>query len=344
MKLFSNDLGVDLGTCNVRIYADNKGVMVNEPSVVSMDKNTGRILKVGSDARNMLGRTPGNVVATHPLKKGVVSDHDMTVKLLQELLRAAAPKGLFTPKPRIVLAVPSSATDVEERTLINAAIEAGARSVYMVESPLAAALGANLNISGPTGHLVVEVGGGTTNLAVLTLNGVASSSFCDVAGNSFDEAIIRYARYRGVSIGRSTAEEIKIKIGYVGYHVEEVSTTVKGLDIKSGVPCPLTIKSTEIHKMLQNLAMAIAEEVVYLLETTSPELVSDIMENGITLTGGGSQLSGLTEVIEERTKIRCTVADDPSSCVVYGCGKILPFINHMKSGSINISKKRLMRE
>lgn len=344
MKLFSNDLGVDLGTCNVRIFADNKGVVVNEPSVVSMDKNTGRIMRVGADARNMLGRTPGNVIATHPLRNGVVSDHDMTVKLLQELLRAAAPKGLFTPKPRIVLAVPSGATDVEERTLINAAIEAGARRVYMVESPLAAALGANINLSGPNGHMVVEIGGGITNVAVLTLNGVATSSSCEVAGDSFDEAIIRYARHRGVAIGKSTAEEIKIKIGSVAEEMENISMTVKGLDTKSGVPCALTLSSEDIWEVLHRLARAIAEEVVSLLEITSPELVSDIMENGITLTGGGSQLSGIAQVIEKRTRVRCTVADDPAYCVAYGCGKILPYISNMKDGPINLAKKRLMRE
>lgn len=345
MKLFSNDLGVDLGTCNVRIFAGNKGVVVNEPSVVAVDKNTGRILQVGTEARNMLGRTPGNIVAMHPLKDGVVSDHIMTVRLLQELLRDAAPKGLFTPKPRVVLAVPSGATNVEERTLINAAIEAGARSVYMIESPLAAALGANLNISGPNGHMVVEIGGGTTNIAVLSLNGVAISSSCEVAGDSFDEAIVRYMRRRhGVVIGKSTAEDIKIKIGCVDEPAEDVPMTVRGRDAKSGMPCDLTITSQEIFEVLRRLARTIADEVVSVLEDTSPELVSDISENGITLTGGGCQIWGMTSVIEARTGIRCTVADDPASCVAYGCGKILPFISHMKEGPINIDKKRIMRQ
>lgn len=344
MKLFSNDLGVDLGTSNVRIYADNHGVVVNEPSVVAMDKNTGKVLKVGSEARNMLGRTPGNIVAMHPLKDGVVSDHGMTVRLLQELLREAAPRGLFTPKPRIVLAVPSGATEVEERTLMNAAIEAGAQRVYMVESPLAAALGANLDIYGPNGHMVVEIGGGTTNVAVLSLNGVARSSSCEVAGDSFDEAIVRFVRRKGVVIGKSTAEEIKIKIGCVDEQAEEVSMTFRGRDIKSGMPCDLTISSKDIFEVLRRLARTIADEVASLLEDTSPELVSDIVENGITLTGGGAQLWGMTQVIEKRTGIRCTVADDPASCVAFGCGKILPFLSHMKEGPINIAKKRIMRQ
>ena len=247
MKLFSNDLGVDLGTSNILIYVDKVGVVVREPSVVAMDKNTGRILQVGTEAKNMLGRTPGNVVAMHPLKDGVISDHAMTVRMLQILLRRASPKGLFTPKPRVVICVPSGITEVEERTVINAAIEAGARRVYLIEEPLAAAMGAKLDIRGPKGHMVVDIGGGTTDIAVLSLNGVAASSSIKLAGDSFDDAIVRYVRrWHGVVIGKTIAEDIKIKIGCVDDRAEETSMVVRGRDSKSGMPKELTLTSTEI--------------------------------------------------------------------------------------------------
>jgi len=344
MRLFSNDLGVDLGTSNVRIYAEGVGIVVREPSVVAVDKNTGRILQVGSEARNMLGRTPGNVVAMHPLKDGVISDHEMTVRMLQVLFRRAAPNALFSAKPRVVICVPSGVTEVEERTVINAAIEAGARRVYLIESPLASALGANLDIRQPNGHMLVDIGGGVTNVAVLTMNGVARSTSIEVAGNSFDEAIGRYVRRRhGVVIGQSMAEDIKIRIGSVDHRQEEVSCTVQGRDAKSGMPRELTLTSTELFDVLRRPARQIADEVMSVLEDTSPELVSDIAQNGITLTGGGSQLWGMGKMIEGRTGIRCTLADDPDSCVVYGCGKSLSWINHMQEGPINIAKKRIMR-
>ena len=209
MALFSNDLGIDLGTTNVLVYVDGKGVVIREPSVVAMDKNSGKILQVGSAARNMLGRTPGNVVAMRPLKDGVISDHEMTVKMLQALFRKAIKTSIFNPKPRVVVCVPSGGTVVEERSVINAAIDAGARRVYLIEEPLAAALGAGLDITGPNGHMVVDIGGGTTDVAVLSLNGVAVSSSLKLAGDAFDEAIARYVRRKhGVVIGQVTAEDI----------------------------------------------------------------------------------------------------------------------------------------
>ncbi len=344
MQLFANDLGVDLGTSNVLIYVDGKGVVVREPSVVAMDKNTGRILQVGTEARNMLGRTPGNVVAMHPLKEGVISDHSMTVRLLQTLFRRAGQKSLFLSKPRVIICVPSGVTEVQERTVINAAIEAGARRVYLIEEPLAAALGANLDISGPKGQMVVDIGGGTTDIAVLTLNAVAVSSSLNIAGDSFDEAIARYVRRRhGIVIGKTTAEDIKIKIGSVSERPEEIAATVRGRDAKTGMPREIRIDSTEIFEVLRRPARQIADEVVSVLEDASPELVSDIAESGITLTGGSSQLWGMAQLIEARTGISCTIADDPDSCVAYGCGKSLAWMNHMTEGSINIAKKRIMR-
>ena len=344
MQLFSNDLGVDLGSANTLIYAEGKGVVVREPSVVAMDKNTGHILQVGAAARNMLGRTPGNVVAMRPLKSGVISDHEMTVRMLQELFRSATKSSLFTPKPRVVVCVPSGVTEVEERTVINAAIEAGARRVYLIEEPLAAALGAGLDIKGPNGHMVVDVGGGTTDVAVLSMNGVAVSSSVKVAGDTFDEAIARHVRRKhDVIIGEVTAEEIKIQIGCVYPREADAAMLVKGRDAKTGMPREITLLSSEVYEVLRRPARQIADEVLSVLEETEPELVSDISTNGITLTGGGCQIWGMDKLLTERTGIPCVMADDPDSCVVYGCGKSLAWINHMQEGPINIARKRLMR-
>ena len=223
-NFFTSDLGVDLGTSNVLSYGEGKGVVVREPCVVAVDKNSGKILEVGADARNMMGRTPGNVVAMRPLKDGVISDHEMTVKMLQALFRKAIKTSMFNPKPRVGDCVPGGVTEVEERSVINAAIEAGARRVYLIEEPLAAAMGAGLDIKGPNGHMVVDIGGGTTDVAVLSLNGVAVSSSLKVAGDAFDEAIARYVRRKhGVVIGQVTAEEIKIQIGCVYPRPEDIS-------------------------------------------------------------------------------------------------------------------------
>ena len=345
MQLFSNDLGVDLGTANVLIYEAKNGVVVREPAVVAMDKNSGRLLQVGAGARNMLGRTPGNVVAMHPLKGGVISDQELTVRMLQEMFRTALKSNrFFTPKPRVVIAVPSGVTEVEERTVISAAIEAGARRVYLIEESLAAALGANLDINGPTGHMVVDIGGGTTDIAVLTMNSIATSSSIKVAGDNFDEAIARFVRrYHGVTIGQTIAEDIKINIGSLHKQGEDMSMPVLGRDVKTGMPRELTLSSSDIYEVLFRLARQIADEVLSVLENTSPELVSDVARNGIILTGGGSQLRGLDELLSERTGVRCSVADDPGSCVVYGCGKSLAWINKMREGPINIARKRILK-
>ena len=345
MQLFSNDLGIDLGTSNVLIYVDGKGVVIREPSVVAVDKNTGKILQVGTNARNMLGRTPGNVVAMKPLKDGVISDHEMTVQMLQTLFKQINKNSLFTPKPRVVICVPSGVTEVEERTIINAAIDAGARRVYLIEEPLAAALGAGLDLRGPNGHMVVDIGGGTTDVAVLSMNGVAVSSSIKIAGEKMDEDIARYVRRKhGVIIGQVTAEDIKMQIGCVYPRPENISMTVKGRDAKTGLPRELTLLSMEIYEVLRKTVRPITDEVLSVLEQTSPELVSDISQNGITLTGGGSQIWGMDRLLTERTGILCTLADDADCCVAYGCGKSLAWINHMTEGPINIAKMRILRK
>ena len=340
----SNDLGVDLGTSNVLIYADGKGLVVREPSVVAIDKNTGKILQVGAAARNMLGRTPGNVVAMKPLREGIISDHEMTVSLLQALFRSANKSSVFTPKPRVVISVPSGVSEVEERSVINAALEAGARRVFLIEEPLAAALGAGLDIKGAKGHLVVDIGGGTTDIAVLSMSGVAVSSSLKVAGDHMDDLIARYVRRQhGLAIGQVTAESVKIQIGRVYAGADEISMNVKGRDIKTGMPRVITLLSSEIFEVLRRPARQIADEVLSVLEQTSPELVSDISETGITLTGGCSQLYGFDALLMERTGIPCTVADDPEFCTAYGCGKSLGWINHMTEGPINIARQRMMK-
>ena len=342
-QLFSQDLGIDLGTANVLIYMDGKGVIIREPSVVAVDKNSGKILQVGAAARNMLGRTPGNVVAMHPLKDGVISDHEMTVKMLQTLFRSISKSTLFSPKPRVVISVPSGITEVEERSVINAATEAGARRVYLIEEPLAAALGAGLDLATPTGHMVVDIGAGTTDIAVLSMNGVASSASLKVAGDAFDEAIARYVRRKhGVVIGQTTAEDVKIQIGSVYPRNEDPTMVVKGRDAKNGVPRELMLASSEICEVLIRMGRQIADEVLSVLEDTSPELVGDIAQSGITLTGGGSQIYGMDLLLYERTGVRCTVADDAASCVAYGCGKSLSWINQMTEGPINVARKRLL--
>ena len=345
MSIFStSDLGVDLGTANVLIYADGKGLVVREPAVVAVDKNTGKILQVGAAARNMLGRTPGNVVAMHPLKDGIISDHEMTVRMLQAMFKTATKSGAFTPKPRVVISVPSGVTEVEERSVINAAIEAGARRVFLIEEPLAAGLGAGLDIKGAKGHLVVDIGAGTTDIAVLSMNGVAVSSSLKVAGDYMDDLIARYVRRQhGVAIGEVTAESVKIQLGRVYPGGEDVTMNVKGRDVKTGMPRVITLSSGEISEVLRRPARQIADEVLAVLEQTSPELVSDITETGITLTGGCSQLYGFDALLMERTGINCTVADDPDSCTAYGCGKSLAWINHMQEGPINIARKRIMQ-
>jgi len=344
-QLFSHDLGVDLGTSNVLIYVDGQGIVIREPAVVAVDKNTGRILEVGAGARNMLGRTPGNVVAMRPMKEGVISDHEMAVRMLQELFRKATKTSLFTPKPRVVICVPSGVTEIEERSVLNAAIEAGARRVYLIEEPLAAALGANLDIKGPNGHMVVDIGGGTTDIAVLSMNGVAVSSSVKVAGDAFDEAIAKHVRRKhAVIIGQTTAEDIKIRIGCVYPRPEDSTMLVKGRDAKTGMPREVTLLSSEIFEILRRPARQIADEVLSVLEETSPELVGDISQNGITLTGGGSQIWGMEQLLTERTGIACHLADDPDSCVAYGCGKSLSWMKHMQEGPINLARRRLMQD
>ncbi len=343
MLFFSKDLGIDLGTSNVLIYAAGKGVVLREPSVIALDKNTGKVLQVGAAARNMLGRTPGNVVAIHPLQDGVISDYELTAKMLTEMIRGIIKHAIV--KPRMIVCVPSSITEVEERAVIQAANEAGARRVYLIEEPLAAALGAQLDISAPEGRMVVDIGGGTTDIGVLTMNGVADSASIKVAGIAFDEAIVKYIRKTyGLLIGDNTAEDIKISIGCVWQRPEALSMAVKGRDLKTGLAREIVIGSDEVMEALRRPARQICDKVLDVLEETTPELVSDISKNGIVLTGGGAQIYGMAKLLQERTEINCMLADDADSCVAYGCGKSLAWMNHMQEDTINIARRRLLKD
>ena len=343
MFKLSRDLGIDLGTANVLVYAEGQGIVLREPSVVAIDKVSGRVLQVGAAARNMLGRTPGNVVAVRPLRQGVISDYEMTEKMLSQFLKKIIRYSLI--KPRVVVCVPSGITEVEERAVIQAAMEAGARRVYLIEEPFAAALGAGLDLSGPNGHMVVDIGGGTTDIAVLSLNDIAVSSSMKIAGDTFDEAIVTYIRRRhGLAIGLTTAEEIKITVGCVTARPEEVSMTVKGRDVKTGLPRDVLITSSEMLELLSRPARLIVDEILNVLELSSPELVADVSKNGIVLTGGGSLIWGMDRVIHDRTEIPCMVADNAESCVALGCGKSLQWISSMQEGTINIARRKLMKE
>ncbi|MBR6414401.1 MAG: rod shape-determining protein [Oscillospiraceae bacterium] len=343
MSILSKDLGIDLGTTNVVVYAEGKGIVLREPSVVAVDKNTGKILKVGSAARNMLGRTPGNVVAMRPLREGVVSDYELTERMLAEFFHQIF-RNAFV-KPRVVISVPSGITSIEERAVVQIAQEAGARRVYLIEEPLAAALGSNLSFDGPDGHMIVDIGGGTTDVGVLTMNGIANSASIKVAGDNFDEAIIRYLRKKnGLIIGQTIAEETKITVGTVFERGEPVETLVKGRDFKTGLAREVRVTSADMQEALRRPAKQIVEAILSVLEQTTPELVADIARNGIVLTGGGAQLWGMDKLIAEHTGMHCTVADDADSCVAFGCGKSLSWINRLQEGPINFARRKLLKD
>lgn len=342
MYRFSRDLAIDLGTANVLICAEDKGIVLREPSVVAVDKNDGKVIRVGSAARNMLGRTPGNVEAVRPMKAGVISDYDMTEKLLSAFLKSVVGYSLI--RPRVVISVPSGITEVEERAVIQAAMEAGARRAYLIEEPLAAALGAELDVTSARGQMVVNIGGGITDMAVISMGGVASSSSIHVGGDSFDEAIIAFVRkHHGLLIGENTAEEIKITVGCVTERPENLQMQVKGRDLKTGLPRECTVSSEELLEVFKRPARQILDEILKVMEQTPPELVADLAMAGIVLTGGGSQLWGMAELISQRTEMPCHVAEDPDTCVVRGCGKSLEWIDSMQEGTINLARRKLMK-
>ena len=335
----AKDIGIDLGTASVLVYVKGKGIVLNEPSVVAMDKNTGKLLKVGEEARQMLGRTPGNIVAIRPLREGVISDYDMTERMLKEFIRKVA--GFMVFKPRVIICVPSGITEVEERAVVDAGIQAGCRRVYLIEEPVAAAIGAGIDITKPDGHMVVDIGGGTADIAVISLSGVVESASIKVAGDQFNEAVVKYMRRKhNILVGESTAEKMKISIGCVYPKEEETTMDVKGRCLLTGLPKTITVSSGEMLEAFEEPTERILESIHAVLERTPPELVADVSTNGIMMTGGGSLVYGFDKLITSRTGIVTTVADNAIACVAEGTGKSLDMITDMQEGTINLSRRR----
>ena len=338
---FAKDIGIDLGTASVLVYVKGKGVVLNEPSVVAMDKTTGKLLKVGTDAQAMLGRTPGNIIAIRPLREGVISDYDMTERMLREFIHKVAGVSFF--KPRVIICVPSGITEVEERAVIDAGIQAGARKVYLIEEPVAAAIGAGIDITQPDGHMVVDIGGGTADIAVISLSGVVESASIKIAGDQLNEAVVKYMRRKhNLLVGERTAEEMKKQIGCVFPKDEEETMDVKGRCLLTGLPKVVTVSSTEMMDAFEEPVERIMEAIHSVLERTPPELVADVSTNGIIMTGGGSLVYGFDKLVTARTGIHTTVADDAISCVVLGTGKSLDSLNAMQDGTMNLSRRKQM--
>ena len=337
----AKDIGIDLGTASVLVFVRGKGIVLNEPSVVALDKNTGKLLKVGEEAQAMLGRTPGNIIAIRPLREGVISDYDMTERMLREFIHKVAGVSVF--KPRVIICVPSGITEVEERAVIDAGISAGARKVYLIEEPVAAAIGAGIDIAKPDGHMVVDIGGGTADIAVISLGGVVESASIKIAGDQLNEAVVKYMRRKhNLLVGERTAEEMKKQIGCVFPKEEEETMDVKGRCLLTGLPKVVTVSSTEMMDAFEEPVERIMEAIHSVLERTPPELVADISTNGIVMTGGGSLVYGFDKLVTARTGIHAVIADEAISCVALGTGKSLADLNSLQDGTMNISRRRQM--
>lgn len=316
------DIGIDLGTATVIAYVKGKGVVLREPSVVAVDSNTKEVLAVGQEARRMLGRTPGNIVATRPLRDGVISDYTVTEKMLKYFINKINGKTLFS--PRTMICIPSRVTEVEKKAVIDAATQAGARKVFLIEEPIAAAIGAGLDIAKPCGNMVVDIGGGTTDIAVISLGGSVESTSLKVAGDKFDEYIVRYIKKKhNVMIGERTAEDLKINIGCVYPKIQDAEMEIRGRDLSTGLPKTITVYSSEMLEALIEPAMMIVDAVHSVLEKTPPELAADISDRGIYMTGGGCLVDGLDKLLQEKTGINVMIANDAVSCVALGTGRAL---------------------
>ncbi len=336
--MFGADIGIDLGTASVLVYIKGQGIVLQEPSVVAIDKNTKAIKSVGEDARRMLGRTPGNIVAIRPLREGVISDYQITEKMLKYFIDKALGSNFFIrTKPRISVCVPSSVTEVEKRAVEDATKQAGARSVFIIEEPIAAAIGAGIDISKACGSMVVDIGGGTTDVAVISLGGTVVSTSLKVAGDNFDEAIVRYMRKKhNILIGERTAEDLKINIGCAFEKQVPTTMDVRGRNLITGLPKTITVSSDEMLEALHESVVSIVDSVHMVLEKTPPELAADIADRGIVMTGGGSLLSGLDKLIKSKTGINAIIAEDAVSCVAIGTGK---YIEYMASNKLSASSK-----
>ncbi len=327
---FSHDIGIDLGTANTLVFVAGKGIVIREPSAVARHKKSKEILAIGSAAKKMEGRTPATIEAIRPLKDGVIADFDATAAMLTHYIRKVHESGTIIPKiprPRVVVGIPSGVTEVERRAVVDAALSAGARSAYLVEEPMAAAIGAELPVEDPTGVFIVDIGGGTTEIAIISLGGIVLGRSIRIAGDEMDEAIVNYFRLKySLLLGQPTAEEVKITIGSaveVDKDKKEKFTVVRGRDLETGLPRSQKLGSDEVREALAPIVQELVGHIKDTLEEAPPELVSDIMKRGIVMAGGGSLIAGIAEMVSEATKTKVTVADDPISCVVRGCGKVL---------------------
>jgi cell shape determining protein, MreB/Mrl family len=334
LSMFSNDLAIDLGTANTLVYAKNKGIVVREPSIVAVNKINNHVEAVGREAKEMLGRTPGNIVAIRPMKDGVIADFEVTEKMIKYFIEKAHGRR-FLVKPRIVISVPSEITQVEKRAVKDSALRAGATEVYLIEQAMAAAIGAGLPITDPTGNMIVDIGGGTTDVAVISLAGIVYSRSVRVAGNEMDDAIIQYIKRKyNLLIGERTAEQIKMEIGSAFPLDEEMTMEIKGRDLVEGVPKTLVVSDEEIREALSETVATIVEAVRVALERTPPELSADIMDKGIIIAGGGSMLKNLDKRLREETGLPVTLAEDPLACVALGTGQMLTDFNLLRKISI----------
>lgn len=328
----TKDLGIDLGTANTLVFVKGKGIVLREPSVVALQTDTKRIVAVGNDAKNMIGRTPGNIVALRPMKDGVIADYETTAAMMKYYIKHAAKTGSFGGKPYVMVCVPSGITAVEQRAVLDATREAGARDAYPIEEPFAAAIGANLPVWEPTGSMVVDIGGGTTEVAVISLGGIVTSMSIRTAGDNFDESIIAYIRKTyNLLIGDRTAESIKVEVGSAGGTEGIAPMEIRGRDLLTGLPKTIEITAAEISNALHDTVYAIIDAVKNTLEKTPPELAADIMDRGIVLTGGGALLRNLDKVISEETKMPVLIAEEPLDCVAIGTGKALDHIDLFKT-------------
>lgn len=340
MALFAKDIGIDLGTANTLVHVKGRGIVVREPSVVAINRKTNTILAVGDEAKNMIGRTPGDIVAIRPMKDGVIADFDVTQSMLKYFIKKAFSGG-FLSKPRVVICVPSGVTEVEKRAVEEATLQAGAKEAYLIEEPMAAAIGANLPVEEPSGSMIVDIGGGTSEVAVISLGGIVTSKSLRIAGDEFDEAIVHYVKKEyNLMIGERTAENIKMTIGAAYPKPKEEYMDIRGRDLITGLPKNLSISSSEIMEALKEPINAIVDSIKYTLEKTPPELASDIMDRGIMLAGGGALLSGLDQLIKEETGMPVSIADNPLDCVAIGAGKVLDEIETLKRVLISPRKLR----
>ncbi len=335
LSFLSSDLAIDLGTANTLVYAKNKGIVVSEPSIVAVNKVTGKVEAVGKDAKEMLGRTPGNIVAIRPMKDGVIADFEITEKMLSHFIRKAHNRNTMV-RPRIIIGIPSEVTQVEKRAVKDSALKAKASEVYLVDQAMAAAIGAGLPITEPSGNMVVDIGGGTTDIAVISLAGIVYSKSVRVAGNEMDEAIIQYIKKKyNLLIGERTSEQIKLELGSAYPLEEPITMEIKGRDLIEGIPKTLTITDSEIREALAEPISIIVNAVRVALERTPPELSADIVDRGIVLTGGGSLLKNLDKLLREETSLPVSVAEDPLSSVVLGTGKMLSDFDLLRKISID---------